>query len=169
MFIFCFSKIAGEEDDVNLKRSNEEGGPWKLAKYVTGKVNWTSACPLNITCCRGDFRHQSKCKFAFCSYCIFKVEELFANEDNGGQAPKRTRRCRSKQGATDPAVHSTEGGKKSNKNEGGVLKTCGRHTLRDIQHVDFIESDEKWMQKKNKDKLGWRNIASNCGYCGKEF
>ena len=29
MFIFCFSKIAGEEDDVNLKRSNEEGGPWK--------------------------------------------------------------------------------------------------------------------------------------------
>ena len=64
MFIFCFSKIAGEEDDVNLKRSNEEGGPWKLAKYVTGKVNWTSACQLNITCYRGAFRHQSKCKCA---------------------------------------------------------------------------------------------------------
>ena len=95
------------------------------------KVKWTNSCPLSITCCRDAFRPESQCKFAFCAYCTVDLEERFAKED-GGAGTKRTKRARGKAVANSPAVQSTGGEKKSEKNVGGVLPTCGQHPLRDI-------------------------------------
>ena len=160
-------KISGGRDD-DLKRSNEEGGPWKLVEPNKEKVRWTSSCPLSITCCRDAFRPESQCKFAFCAYCTVDLEERFAKED-GGAGTNRTKRARGKAVANSPAVQSTGGEKKSEKNVGGVLPTCGQYPLRDILLVDFKEASVKWMQRNNKEKKGWEYIASHCDNCGKEF
>ena len=151
-----------------MKRTNEEGGAWKLVAHKDEKVKWTSSCPLTVTCCRDAFRPESKCKFAFCAYCTVELEEQFAIEDNGA-VTARTKRRRGKGGDNNPAVQNTGAPRKGNKNVGGVLPTCGRHPLRDILLVDYKENNVNWMQRNNKDKTEWKRIASHCGKCGKEF
>ena len=135
---------------------------WVPVEPTGEKVSWRGANQFGVACCKDAFSPKSHCKFAFCPPCAIEVRgKLFASNNNAGGG--RSKRSRASTAKDVTILHKAGNHKEKSGGE------CGKHKLKDMMTVDYVQTDSKYLKSKNEGVVGAENIAVHCVFCGIKF